>query len=84
MANVTTRPQGAAFSVPSIIAVIAAVLSFTTGAFWGFVLAGIAIVAGLIGVLFALSPRVRGGMVSVVAVLAGLVGIIAAIVKIFV
>lgn len=53
--------QKAAFSIPSILAVIAAYFSFTTGAFWGFVLAGIAIVLGLIGLLLSLSPSVRGG-----------------------
>jgi hypothetical protein len=73
--------QKAGFSIPSILAVIAAYFSFTTGAFWGFVLAGIAIVLGIIGVLLSLSPRVRGGIVSIIGVLAGAVGVIAAVVK---
>lgn len=71
----------AAFSLPSIIAVIAAIFSFTTGAFLGFVLAGIAIVAGIVGVILSLAPSVRGGVMSFVGIVAGLVGIIAAIIK---
>ncbi len=71
----------AAFSIPSIIAVIAAFFSFSTGAFWGFVLAGIAIVFGILGVVLSLSPRVRGGFISIIGIAAGGIGIIAAIVK---
>ena len=47
-------------------------------------LAIVAIIAGLVGVFMALSPRVRGGFVSVISIVAGVVGILAAIVKIFV
>ncbi len=71
----------AAFSIPSIIAVVAAILSFKVGAFFGLVLAGIAIVAGILGVILSLSPNTRGGVFSLIGVLGGAVGIIAAIVK---
>lgn len=71
----------AAFSLPSIIAVVAAFFSFTNGAILGFILAGVAIVFGILGVLLSLSPSVRGGVMSFVGILAGLVGIIAAIIK---
>jgi hypothetical protein len=74
----TTRAR---FSIPSIIAIVAAVASFVTGAFWGFVLAMVALFFGIIGVLMAFSSRVRGGMVSTLAVLASVIGVIAAIVK---
>ena len=73
-----------AFSIPSIIAIIAAVASFFVGAGMGFVLAIVAIVAGLIGVLMSLSPRVRGGVVSVFSIVAGAIGIIAAVIKLIV
>jgi hypothetical protein len=73
-----------AFSAPAIVAVICAVASFFFGATLGLLLAIVAIIAGLIGVVMALSPRVRGGVASTVAILAGVVGILAAIVKIFV
>ena len=88
MADVVTydRPAAAAphFSIPSVIAIIAAIGSFFTGAGLGMFLAVIAIAAGAIGVLLALSPRVRGGLVSIVSILFGVVGIIAAVIKIFV
>ena len=78
------RENRPGFSAPSIVAVVCAVASFYFGAFLGMLLAALAIVAGLIGVFMALSPRVRGGFVSVISIVAGLVGILAAIVKIFV
>ena len=75
--------QRAAFSIPSILAVIAAFFSFRMEAFGGFVLACVAIGFGLLGLLLSLSPSVRGGIISIIGVLAGLIGIIAAIIKIF-
>jgi hypothetical protein len=69
------------FSIPSILAIIAAVLSFRFGATLGLLLAIAAIVLGILGLLLSLSPRVRGGIVSVIGVVAGLIGIIAAIIK---
>lgn len=71
----------AKFSIPSLIAILAAIGSFMVGAFWGFVLAVVAVVFGAIGVLLAFSSATRGGIVSFLAVFAGLLGLIAAIVK---
>ena len=82
-----TQPPGnypaprPSFSIPSILAAIAAFISFKAGAFFGLLLAIGAIVLGLLGVVLALSPRVRGGMVSVIAIAAGAIGIIAALFK---
>lgn len=72
------------FSVPSIISIVSAILSFQFGAILGMLFAIIAIVAGVLGVAMALSPRVRGGIMSTSALLLGLVGVVAAIVKIFI
>jgi hypothetical protein len=74
----TPRPS---FSIPSIIAAIAAFLSFKAGAIFGLLLALAAIVLGLLGVVLALSPRIRGGIVSAISMVAGLIGIIAAAFK---
>jgi hypothetical protein len=71
----------AEFSIPSIIAVVAAILSFFVPAFWGFVLALVAILFGLIGVVLAFSPRVRGGLASIISMMAGFLGILVALVK---
>ena len=77
-AEATTRAK---FSIPSILAIVSAIASFAVGAFWGFVLAIVAVAFGAIGVLLAFSSRVRGGFVSAFAVIAGLLGLIAAVVK---
>ena len=75
------EPREVRFSIPSIIALVAAFLSFTTGAFWGFMLAMVAMVFGVIGVLISLSPNVRGGITSTLSLVAGLIGLIAAVIK---
>jgi hypothetical protein len=77
-AQATTRTK---FSIPSLIAIAAAIASFATGAMWGFILAMVAVVFGAIGLVLALSPRVRGGIVSFVGVIGGLLGLLAAIIK---
>ena len=69
------------YSIPSILAIAAAVGSFMTGAALGFILAIVAIVLGLIGLLLALLPQTRGGIVSIISIVAGAIGIIAAIFK---
>ena len=75
------EPKAAKFSIPSIIALVAAVLSFMTGAIAGLILAIIAIMFGLIGVVLSFSSRKRGGIVSTLSMLAGFVGIVAAVIK---
>lgn len=71
----------ASFSIPSIIAIIAAIASFSTGAFFGLILAMVAIFFGIIGVLLAFSSHTRGGVVSTFSLVAGFIGIIAAALK---
>ena len=77
----TEEVSRAKFSIPSIIAIVTAILSFFTGAIWGLVLAVIAIIFGLIGVALSFSSKTRGGVVSVFSLFAGLVGIVAAVFK---
>ena len=73
--------EAAKFSIPSIIAIVAAIASFPVGAFFGFLLAIIAVIFGAIGLILSLSPRVRGGVVSTLAIFAGMLGLLAALVK---
>ena len=72
----------ASFSLPSIIALIAAISIFVVNNGFGvFLLAGIAIVFGLLGLVLSLAPSVRGGIVSFLGIGAGLIGVIIAVVK---
>jgi len=74
-------PRAAKFSIPSIIAIVAAVASFMTGAMLGLILACVAIFFGLLGVVLSFSSRTRGGIVSTFSLLAGIIGIVAAVIK---
>ena len=76
-----SEPTKSKFSIPSILAIVAAIASFSVGATWGILLAIVAIIFGIIGVLLSLSEKKRGGIVSFASVAAGLIGIIAAIIK---
>ena len=76
-----TTPAGARFSLISILAVIAAALSFHYGALAGLLLAVLAIVLGAIGFILALLPGTRGGILSLISIAAGAIGIIAAVFK---
>lgn len=71
----------ASFSIASILAIIAAILSFNVGAILGLLLAAAAFIFGAFGLVLALSPGTRGGMLSILAVILSLIGVIAAIVK---
>lgn len=74
--------QKASFSIPSLIALAASVLIFVVhNGFLVFLLAGVAIVFGILGIILSLSPRVRGGIVSFLGIGAGLIGVIIAVVK---
>ena len=71
----------ASFSIPSIIAILAAISSFYVGAVGGLLLAATAIVFGLFGLMFAMAPGVRGGVVSIVSLGLAVIGLVAAVVK---
>jgi hypothetical protein len=71
-------------STASIIAIIAAIFSFVMSGrdreLIGLLLALLAVGAGLIGGVKALSPRVSGGILSIAAVLLGVVALAFAII----
>lgn len=71
----------ASFSIVSILALLAAIFSFTVGAFFGLILAALAFIFGIVGIFIALSPNVRGGGLSILAIVLSFIGVIAAIVK---
>lgn len=69
------------FSIPSLLAIVAAILSFNVGAIFGLLLAAVAFIFGVLGVVLALAPRTRGGGLSILAVVLSFGGVIAALVK---
>lgn len=71
----------ASFSIPSILAIIAAIVSFKFGAILGLLLAAMAFIFGALGIVMALSPKTRGGGLSIAAIILSFIGVIAAIVK---
>jgi uncharacterized membrane protein YqhA len=73
--------QQTSFSLASIIAILAAIFSFYSGVFFGLILAAVAFVFGVFGMVFALMPNVRGGGLSILAVILSFIGVIAAVIK---
>lgn len=80
MNGVQTKPH---FSIPSLMAIGAAIGSFFVSAGAGFFLALAAIVFGVIGFILALSPSVRGGILSFVSLILASIGIVVAIIRAF-
>ena len=77
-ATTHTKPH---FSIPSIIAIGAAIASLFVNAAAGFILALIAIAFGILGFLLALAPSVRGGVMSIFSLVLAAIGIIVAIIR---
>ena len=75
--------EKATFSIPSLISLISAllILFVVQNGFGIFLLAGVSIVFGVLGLILSLSPKVRGGIVSFLSIAAGLIGVIIAVVK---
>jgi hypothetical protein len=75
-------------STASIVAILCAIGSFVLSAngreFLALLAAVVAIGAGLLGGLRALSPRVRGGILSITAVALGLIAILVALIALLV
>ena len=87
------RPEGGpvsgqARSAVSIVAILAAIGSFVLSAngreFLALFAAIVAIGAGLLGGMRALSPRVSGGILSILAVVLGAIAIIVALIALIV
>jgi hypothetical protein len=82
----TGRHVDPAKSVASIVAIIAAIVSFylSSRGSEGFALlaALVAIGAGFVGGMKALSPRVSGGILSIIAVVLGAIAVIVALIAV--
>ena len=77
-----TGQAKAHFSVPSLIAIVAAIASYFSSAGVGFLLAIIAIGFGVLGVILSMAPSVRGGFISILSLIAGAIGIFVALIKV--
>ncbi len=70
-------------STASVVAIICALGSFYLSShhhqLFGFIIALVAIGAGLVGGLRALSPKVSGGILSIIAVILGAIAIVYAL-----
>lgn len=78
----SSRTSGSpAYSLPAIISIICALVSFGSGAALGMLAAIGAICFGVLGVILALLPQTRGAMVSIVSIVLGVIGILAALLK---
>lgn len=71
----------ASFSLPSILAIVAAIGSFFTGAALQLLLALAAIVLGVLGVTLSLSPAKCGGMTSILSIVLGVIAIVVALIR---
>jgi hypothetical protein len=69
------------FSIPSIIALGAAIASFFVKPGTGVLLAIIAIIFGVIGVLLSFAPSIRGGLMSFLSLFIAAIGIVVAIIR---
>ncbi len=76
-----TGTTKAHFSLPAIIAIGAAIASLFVGALGGFILAIVAIIFGVLGLLVSLAPSVRGGLVSLLSLIIACFAIVLAIIK---
>jgi hypothetical protein len=77
----TAAPSKAHFSIPSLIAIAAAIASFFVSPGAGFLLAIVAIIFGVLGFIVALAPSVRGGIVSILSLMLASIGIVIAIIR---
>ena len=75
----TVRRERPSFSIPSIIAIIAAIAIFFTGGIVAVLLTVVAVVCGVIGMVMALLPSVRGGIVSILSVVIAFIAVVVSI-----
>ncbi len=75
------RRDNPSFSLPSILAILAAIGSFFVGAFMQVLLAIAAIVLGVLGILLSISPARRGGVISILSIIIGVLAIVIAILR---
>lgn len=66
------QKSGTVATVAIISAIISFFLTFTGSPIWGIVVALLAIILGIIGVIVSASPKIGGGLISVLSILLGI------------
>jgi len=79
--TVVMESSKSSFSITSILALIAAILSFKFGAILGVIFAAMAFVFGVFGIILALAPNVRGGGLSILSIILSFLGVLVAVIK---
>lgn len=74
-----SQQTGTAATIAIIAAIVGWIVLFAAYPGWSFLLNILAVVAGIIGLIMAASPRVSGGIASIVGIVLGAVGVILAI-----
>ena len=82
--DIDTQVKKPHFSIPSLLAIVAAIASFFVSAGHGLFLAIVAIICGIIGLMLSFSPSIRGGIISTLSLILGAIGIIVALIRAFV
>lgn len=64
---------GVAATLSIVAAVVAFIVLFTGHPVWALIVAGFAVLAGILGLISAASPRVSGGVLSILAIVLGVI-----------
>lgn len=75
------RTHEASFSIPSILAIVAAIGSFAVTPGYALLLCIVAALLGTFGIVLALMPGIRGGFISMLSLLMGAAGGLVALVR---
>lgn len=66
------QKSGTVATVAIISVIISFFLTFTGSPIWGAVVALLAIILGIIGVIISASPKIGGGLISILSILLGI------------
>ncbi len=69
------QKAGTAATIALIAAIGSFVLTFTGSPVWGLIVAVLAIVLGIVGVIMSASPKIGGGLMSSFSVILGIFGV---------
>ena len=69
------QKAGTAATIAIIAAIGSFVLTFTGSPVWGLIVAVLAIILGILGVIMSASPKIGGGLMSSFSVILGIFGV---------